>query len=63
MDKQDKESWCQYAQRKNYYRESQWDGRWIRMNKKEILEYEEALQQREEFLLTVAIPEIPCEGP
>ena len=47
MDKQDKESWCQYAKRKDYYRESQWDGRWIRMNKREILEYEEELQQRE----------------
>ena len=50
MDKQDNETWCQYAKRKDYYRESQWDGRWIRMNKQEILEYEELLQQRERLL-------------
>jgi len=42
MDKQEKESWCHYAERMNYYREGPMDGRWIRMNKQEILEYEEA---------------------
>ena len=42
MDKQDKESWCQYAKRKDYYHEGPMDGRWIPMNKQEILEYEEA---------------------
>ena len=45
MNKQEKESWCQYAERMHYYREGPMDGRWIRMNKQEILEYEEELKE------------------
>ena len=45
--KKNNETWIQYAKRCDYYRESGFDGRWITMTKKEIIEYEEILKQRE----------------
>ena len=43
--KKNNETWRQYAKRCDYYRESTFDGRWIIMTKKEIIEYEEILEQ------------------
>ena len=51
--KKNNETWRQYAKRCDYYRESTFDGRWIIMTKKEIIEYEieyeEILKQNKEM--------------
>ena len=48
MDRLPNEHWKTYAKRKDYYKESEFNGVWVVMNKREILEYEEMLQQRKE---------------